>query len=221
MELIDFTTLQTVLWWVVGSGSTVWMLMVSNVFRNLTEGELHDKQPFIQKVGAWLILVKNENPITYMLLITSASFSGPVVAAIILFVVPAEIIEQLQQYYGFAILWFMAFIAQQGFYQITKGPSADEKLQQTIAQEMGVAARISAAAFFDPIVPGHKSWAAANAIPYVDHQKVLAQLKDAQDLVRNLDAELAKLREGNTVTDVKLVEKEPKDLSPEELDPPA
>lgn len=118
MPEIDLTNLVVTLQWLAGpAGIVAWMLFVSNLFRNLRDNDFDEiVAPLAAKLSEWLFLL---TPMAYQAVVFVSSIAGPVVAVIVINVLPDQTIVLIQPYYQFVAMLFMSYIGQQIWYRVS------------------------------------------------------------------------------------------------------
>lgn len=94
------------------AGISAWMLIVSNTVRNWRESP-DDQSP----IAIW---IRGLTSFALTLLVFAVDVSVPLAAYVVLNTVPVEVLESLQPHFAFAFILITAFLAQQGWFQVTK-----------------------------------------------------------------------------------------------------
>jgi hypothetical protein len=119
---IDFTQLMVTLAFLAGpAGAAAWMVFLSNAIRNLREIDPNETNPYKKGLAG---LIQQMSPFALQTFVTVLSLGVPALATVILAVVPVEVLEQLQAFYGPAAALFIIYLGQQIWFQVTKGKPA-------------------------------------------------------------------------------------------------
>lgn len=112
---MDITNLVAVLTYLAGpAGVLAWFVYVSNWFRNAVEKG-------IVTLDGWRL----------QLLVAAVSFLPPVLAFVILAVVPTETLEKFSPYYQFVATLCLAYLGQQAWFAVTK-PKTSTTVQVSV-----------------------------------------------------------------------------------------
>lgn len=108
--MVDPTDLNATLTWLAGAGLATWAILVSDFFRN------HQLPKFEQ------LAVGLQQAIIYAVMAIP-----PILAYVVLQVVPPETIEALAPHYKFVAALFTAMLAARGIFEVTKFRPAHEE----------------------------------------------------------------------------------------------
>lgn len=101
--MVDFLDLSDTLVWLASTGLASWGVMVSDFFRNIKED--------------WWVSAK---PAVRQAVVLVATIVPPVVAYLVLLVVPSDVIAAIEPHYTFIAGLFTAVLAARGIYAIAK-----------------------------------------------------------------------------------------------------
>lgn len=104
-------TLREALLWLTAAGLPAWAIVVSNVLRNIKQGEVTYK--WAQKIKGW-------DALQLSLLNFAIYASLPSIAYGVLLAVPPEVLANLDGLFQFVAALFTYFLAQQGWYLLQK-----------------------------------------------------------------------------------------------------
>ena len=104
--------------WLSGAGMGTWMLYFSNFIRNMkTDVYAREKAPLRFHVSKW---IRGLVPEVLQLIVFLGSVVPPVLAMVLLEVLPAETLEAISAYYVPAAMVISAYFGGQIWFKITK-----------------------------------------------------------------------------------------------------